>query len=887
MSNFVRRLVMLTWGCVWLTGFGVASAQQHGQLPADPWPREIRLANATALVDQPQVNAWHGNILDFRAAVAVKPAGPTSEIFGVLWATARTQVDRISRIVALEDLAVTKADFPTLPDRGASYATALQKAFGRGERTIALDRLEASLAAAGAFKPKGIAVNNDPPRIVISETPAILVPIDGAPVVRPVPGTIFERVINTRALVIREEGTSTWYLHVYDGWLSSTARAGPWAQAIAIPPALGPATQQLAASAQVDLLDGGNTRPKPSLAGGVPTIYVSETPAELLVFRGQPNYTRITGTALDWASNTNADVLYDTTGRAYYILVSGRWFRSALLTGPWTFVPSLDLPADFRRIPVNEPAGVVLSAVAGTPQAEEAVIANSVPQTATVPRVNGPQFSPAFDGPPQFRPIEDTSLQYVWNSPTPIIQVSPASYYALRAGVWFDAISLGGPWSVAPYVPEVIYAIPPTSPLHYVTYVQVYGSTAKAVYVGYTPGYLGTVVAGGVVVYGTGYAYHPWIGSAWYPPPATYGLTAVPVYNPAVGMAFGFAMGVTTAAVTGAFYHPAYYPAYYGYPCCGTASANVYGHYGNASWSGTRTYYSNSSGFGEGASGSYTNYRTGTTGTYSASRGVDTSAGTAQRSYTRTFNTVGGASGAVNRSETYNASTGRYSYANSTSATGPGGTQVTHAAQTGPTAAGGMGTTRQTTVTNPNTGISRSTSMSAGVGPRGSGEERQTTYTNAATGATATTTRGAGAGTGGVGRGFQTTYTNPATGQSRTYGAGREANSLYADNTGNVYRNSGSGWQQHTSSGWQSAAGDTSWADRAQQGRSDGEDRFSAFSQSSGGWANRFQGGGWANRFGGGGGWANRFGAAGGGWGDRFGEGGGWRGRSFGGRGRW
>ncbi len=65
---------------------------------------------------------------------------------------------------------------------------------------------------------------------------------------------------------------------------------------------------------------------------------------------------------------------------------------------------------------------------------------------------------------------------------------------------------------------------------------------------------------------------------------------------------------------------------------------------------------------------------------------------------------------------------------------------------------------------------------------------------------------------------------------------------IYADNNGNVYKNSGSGWQQHTSNGWQSASGDTSWADREQQARSDGQDRFNSFSQSGGGWGSRWGG---------------------------------------------
>jgi hypothetical protein len=46
--------------------------------------------------------------------------------------------------------------------------------------------------------------------------------------------------------------------------------------------------------------------------------------------------------------------------------------------------------------------------------------------------------------------------------------------------------------------------------------------------------------------------------------------------------------------------------------------------------------------------------------------------------------------------------------------------------------------------------------------------------------------------------------------------------------------------QQPRSSGsWQSAGSDTSWADREQQARSQGEDRFSSFSQSQAGGLSR------------------------------------------------
>jgi len=113
------------------------------------------------------------------------------------------------------------------------------------------------------------------------------------------------------------------------------------------------------------------------------------------------------------------------------------------------------------------------------------------------------------------------------NTTAPVIEMNAHSYYSVENGVWFDAMSPNGPWEVATNVPSVIYSIPVSSPLHYMTYAQVYGSTPDVVYVGYTPGYLGTEVCpDNVVVYGTGWYYPPYIGSYWVGGPCTYGFGA-------------------------------------------------------------------------------------------------------------------------------------------------------------------------------------------------------------------------------------------------------------------------------------------------------------------------------------------------------------------------
>ena len=818
---------------------GAARAQGAGGAVAvsDVWPREFTLGNATLLLYQPQIDAWEGNRIDFRAAVGVTPTGSNQQTFGVIWGTARTQVDRVARMVTLEALTLTRSNFPMLPDNGAAYLRGLQTQLAAtATRTIALDRLEATLAASDTGKPGGVPVQTDPPRILVSDAPAMLVRIDGSPALRPVTNTPFERVINTQALILRPLGGNTFYLHVYDGWLYAGTVEGPWYQLMVLPPGIDQAARDLAKRGLVDLIDGGATQPKPSLANGVPRIYVSETPTELLVFKGQPVFTPIPQTSLTWASNTANDVFFDTASTSYYILVSGRWYRGPALAGPWVYVASASLPPDFRHIPDESPASSVLAAVAGTPQAQEAAITNAIPQTATVPRVNGPTFKPAFDGPPQLQAIAGTPLAYVVNSPVPVIQVNAATYYAIQSGVWFHATGLNGPWYVAPAVPAVIYTIPVTSPLAYVTYVRVYGSTAQAVYVGYTPGYLGTVVApDGVVVYGTGYVYQPWVGAVWYPPPVTYGVMAQPVYNPMVGMTFGFAMGVATASTTyswGAtpYYHPAYYG---GYPCCGSASANVYGQYGSTVYSGTRSYYSNPGGtVGTTVGGTYKNTATGTSGNYAAGRSYNPYTGQQSAGYGRTFNTTSGTSGAYARGATYNPQTGTATTGVAGTATGPGGTTTSGEA-----------------------------SRSANVSGQQSAQAAHTTTTPSGTTRTGETT--AASGSQGAGVQHQSTVTNPTTGQSKTSSSavGHEGNTAYADNNGNVYSNSGSGWQQHTASGAQSVSKPPESIQNEAAARSQGEERTNSFKQAGGGsMASRAGGGsgGWGGHAGGGGGGRRR-----------------------------
>ena len=86
-----------------------------------------------------------------------------------------------------------------------------------------------------------------------------------------------------------------------------------------------------------------------------PTVFVSTTPAAIIVSTGAPQYAAIAGTSLSYVTNTDAALFRDASGRFYY-LVSGRWFAAPSLDGPWTFATA-SLPPDFKRIPADGPRG--------------------------------------------------------------------------------------------------------------------------------------------------------------------------------------------------------------------------------------------------------------------------------------------------------------------------------------------------------------------------------------------------------------------------------------------------------------------------------------------------------------------------------------------------
>jgi hypothetical protein len=607
--------------------FATVCATAQTRVADNGWPRKFAVGSSSIAVYQPQIEEWSGNSLASRAAIAITESQSKQPLYGVLWFAARAEIDKVNRLVTLSDFKVKKINIPMAPERAAAFEAALQERANQQGEVIALDRLLADMAINHASTTStAYEVKNDPPKIFFSTTTAILVLIDGNPVLRPVKDIRVDRVINTRVLMLRDQTSGKFYLRLMNGWLEAQSIAGPWTIAGQTPPDLIKVLNAALANKQIDLMEGKLSLAEAVLQNAIPTVYVSTQPAELLQTQGDPQVASIEGTELIYVTNTDNDIFVDTLSQDHYVLLSGRWFKAQSMNGPWQHVAGERLPPDFARIPVAHPKAAVLVSVPGTPQAKEALIANAIPQTATITR-SAASLTVSYDGAPQFKSIENTTLMYAANTSMPVIKVDTRTYYAVQNGVWFAATSAAGPWIVATSVPVVIYTIPVSSPLHYVTYVKIYGSTSDVVYVGYTPGYYGTVVtSNSVVVYGTGWYYPPYVGAYWYGAPYTYGYGAVFTWGYATGWGLAYGYG------------------YWG----GVAATNVYGTWGNVAYAGTRAAWANPYTGNVGYGGVYTGVNSVTGARYAARGGTNTNI------YTGTTVT-GGAAAA------YNPNTGRIS----------------------------------------------------------------------------------------------------------------------------------------------------------------------------------------------------------------------------------
>ncbi len=534
-----------------------------------PWPHVLQTDQASVMVYQPQAIAWPGrSTLNARAAVAVTPAGGGDQVLGTLDLSFTTAVNAAAGTVTLTDPKLTATRFPTLDTtQAATMEDRVRATLGQiGERTIPLDTLLHGLKDTHEATPAPI--SNDPPVIIYSAKPASLVVFDGDPVLTPISNTGLSFAVNTNWAVFSDG--KTWFLLNGTRWFAAPQATGPWQPVASLPQAFTrlPADQNFAEVKKA-------IPPRPT-QGPIPSIFVSTKPAEIIVTNGAPQFVPVPGTGLQAVRNASSALFFDPAKGMFYYLTSGRWFSASGLDGPWSFATD-KLPPDFALIDPQGDYGAVLPSVPRTAQAQASVLKAQLPIQGTLKRDGTTVTVTYAGGRPVFAPIPGTAVKYATNTRFQVLEIG-GRYYLCHQGAWFVSFSPNGPWSLADTIPPEVRTIPPSSPVYPVTYVTVQSSTATTVTYAYTAGYTMGFISAGVLVYGTGYYYPPYVVPGPVPVymPYPYSYAGGVYYNPSNGAwaRGGAVYGPYYGASGGSYYNPAT-GAY-------ARGGSVYGPYGGA-----------------------------------------------------------------------------------------------------------------------------------------------------------------------------------------------------------------------------------------------------------------------------------------------------------------
>ena len=517
-------LITLLWYSPFIYG-------QDDGIAALTWPREVIKGEDTVTVYQPQLESFENNIIEGRMAISMHTKND-GVVFGAVQFKATVITDLDERLVELDRMDIIQTSFPDVDEEtAAKFVRELEQAIEGSSELMSLDRILASLELVEKKSDLSAQFNNDPPAIFYREKPAVLIMIDGDPILKDTDDANIQYVINTPYFIVKDKKKNQHYIKGGDHWYTSKEITDGWENTDKVPDNI----QKLAD----EVIEMDSVMSDSLIAVmEIPDIIVATRPSELILVDGVPDYKAIEGTSLLYVDNTESDIVVDISSQQHYVLLSGRWYASKTLDdGDWKFTEPDDLPDDFSKIPADSDMGNVRTSVPGTEEANVAVLEQTIPQTATVDRTTTVEVS--FDGNPEFKKIDDTEVSYAENCDKTVLLIKN-KYYCVDDGIWFESDQATGPYTVSVSRPTEVDDIPPESPVYNVKYVYIYDSTPDVVYVGYTPGYTCSYVYSGVVVYGTGWWYHPWYRTVYYPRPVTWGFRVH--YNPWTGWGFSFGM---------------------------------------------------------------------------------------------------------------------------------------------------------------------------------------------------------------------------------------------------------------------------------------------------------------------------------------------------------
>ena len=534
------------------------------------WPRVIEHPKGKLKVYQPQIEKWEKESIEYRMAIEILLKEKPDPVYGALWLSGTTDSRLDERLVKIKNIQVSKISIPSATSENIKKLEHFINEMLKGKDiVISLDRVVADVATEpNAISTKKTSVNMDPPNILLSQEPAVMLIIVDDPVLQPISGAGLSLVANANMDLFYEDTSKKYYLFIGEQWLSTTDLGKAWQSNVTPPDSFIKIPDDFERAYVKDLLGTKSDK--------IVNVLLTQPPAELILIDGPPSMEAISETGLMYVKNTEQNLFLNKSEGMYYYMSSGRWFRSKRLKGPWAAVDN-NLPEDFSKIPDDHPKSAVLVSVPGTSEAKEAVVEAQIPRKIKVNREKT-TLDVSYHGKPEFRLIEGTELAYGVNTTKDVIRFD-SRYYCCYEGVWFISKEPDDSWEVCDSVPDEIYTIPSTDPKYNLTYVYVYQYDSETVTFGYTSGYEGTYVTEqGTVVQGTGHTYKTYV----------YYYNGYPYYYwyPYTYCYWGYSYYYYTGPY---YYYPYYYYGYgkYHYGQYGSGYSYHYGPYSYTHYAGS------------------------------------------------------------------------------------------------------------------------------------------------------------------------------------------------------------------------------------------------------------------------------------------------------------
>ena len=187
-----------------------------------------------------------------------------------------------------------------------------------------------------------------------------------------------------------------------------------------------------------------------------PKIFVGYRPSILLSVDGEPVLSEVPKTNLKFVVNTRWPLFVDNENSSYYLAVGQQWLMANSLEGQWS--PTKKLPRDMSKVAQDKQWSALKKII--PPPAKSGGV------TPVVLYSDKPAEVILFDGQPVYSQIPGTQLTYATNTDSVVFVFTPTQqFYYLTAGRWFSAVDLQGPWTYAtPDLPADFAKIPASSP---------------------------------------------------------------------------------------------------------------------------------------------------------------------------------------------------------------------------------------------------------------------------------------------------------------------------------------------------------------------------------------------------------------------------------------